>query len=122
MKGKALLEKYPLSSAKIKEWYLEQIKKSFREDIPNEFQQAVAEDIKDTNIGIMIDAQPRTLFDVFDDNDLYINVIYTPSVFMVSINQNDTGDRAKTRKEAELFAIIHAFEILENNLTLQVKE
>jgi len=36
---------------------------------------------------------------------------------MVSVNQIDIGPRFNTRKEAELFAVEAAFEILENKLT-----
>jgi hypothetical protein len=65
----------------------------------------------------MIDANPRMLFDVFDENDLFIEIFMYPDVtFTCKIGNEATTNSWKTRKEAEMFAIEAAFEILENKL------
>lgn len=124
MKGIELLNKYPESAKIIRAWFLEKMIESLQTaDVPDEFKDMMRETgIEDDKLAIMIDSNPRMLLDVFDDNEIYISVLYTPSVFMISINQNDLGTRVKTRKEAELVAIDTAFEILENKLSPKIEE
>jgi hypothetical protein len=120
MKTTELLEKYPLATELIRKWFFDQMTKSIEiaEDVPEEFKQAmIAEGVSNERLAILIDAQPRTLFDVFDENEIYISVFHTPNTFMVSINQNDLGVKYSTRKEAEITAIEKAFELLEIKLT-----
>lgn len=117
MSGIDLLNKYTASAVVIREWFLEKMIESLQtSDVPEEFKQMMRETgIEDDKLSIMIDANPRMLLDVFDDNDIIISISYS-SKFMIAINGFDHGERYKTRKEAESFAIEGAFEILENKL------
>ena len=124
MKGIDLLNKHTASAEVIRAWFLEKMIESLQtSDVPDDFKNMMRETgIEDDKLAIMIDANPRMLLDVFDENDIYISVLYTPSIFMVSINQNDLGSRFNTRKQAELDAIEAAFEILENKLSPKIEE
>ena len=128
MKGLELLEKYPAAANVIKEWFLKSMIESFKdESVPEEFKQFMLEQgIEEEKVGTLIDVNPRMLFDVFDENDISINIIRTN-------NSNEEWDWelipgpqensvCKSRKEAELFAIEAAFEILENKLSPKEEE
>ena len=120
MKGIQLLEKYPLAANVIKEWFLESMVESFKdESVPEEFKQFMIEQgIEDDKVGTLIDVNPRTLLDVFDKNEIVIeNSLYPDGTFTIKIGNEATTQSWKTRKEAELFAIEAAFEILENKLS-----
>ena len=118
MKINELLEKHPLATEVVRTWFFEQMVKSFEdENVPEEFKEMMKQEgVTNERLAILIDAQPRILFDVFDENEIYIAVFYTPNTFMVSINQSDLGLKYKTRKEAELVAVEKAFELLEEKL------
>jgi hypothetical protein len=128
MKGLELFEKYPAAANVIKEWFLKSMIESFKdESVPEEFKQFMLEQgIEEEKVGTLIDVNPRMLFDVFDENDISINIIRTN-------NSNEEWDWelipgpqensvCKSRKEAELFAIEAAFEILENKLSPKEEE
>lgn len=126
MKTNELLAKYPLATEVVRKSYFDKMIASVEsaKDIPEEFKQSLMnEAITDERLIIFIDSQPRTLFDVFDDNEIYIDV-YPNLVndklisFHQSINlKEDFTKIFKTRKEAELFAIAEAFKLLEEKIT-----
>ena len=120
MKGLELLEKYPLSATLIRAWFLEKMLESLNDaSISDEFKRMMREaGIEDDKIGILIDVNPRMLLDVFDDNDIIIETsLYPNGEFTIKIGNQATTNSWKTRKEAELFAVEAAFEILEQQLT-----
>jgi len=126
MKGIDLLQKHTASAVVIRAWFLEKMIESLQTaDVPDEFKDMMRETgIEDDKLAIMIDANPRMLLDVFDENHILIEIfrplnegsIYPSNYFSYKIG-NISPDIKKTRKEAELFAIEAAFEILENKLT-----
>jgi hypothetical protein len=128
MGGLKLLEKHPISAKLIREWFMEKMIESLNDNaITDEFRQFMREQsIDDDKIGIMIDANPRMLLDVFDENDIYINIIRNNGKFMWGWSDNEEhsikGELINTRKEAELFAVEAAFEILENKLSPKEEE
>lgn len=125
MTGLELLEKHPLSTKVVKDWFIEQMIESFKEDtVPENFKQYMLEQGVDTDkISVLIDVNPRMLFDVFDNNDVVIEVfLYPDETFTCKIGNEATTKSWKTRKEAELFAVEAAFEILEKKLTPVVEE
>jgi transcription initiation factor TFIIIB Brf1 subunit/transcription initiation factor TFIIB len=123
MKAQELLSKYPLAGKVVKDWFLEKMIESMNTDsVPEDFKQAMlAEGISDDRLGTVIDAQPRALFDVFDQHEMSINIIRTPSsveewdweIMQTSVENSI----CKSRKEAEVFAIQAAFKALEDKLT-----
>jgi hypothetical protein len=121
MKSIELLEKYPLTREVIRKWFFNQMIKSIEiaEDVPEEFKQAMMQEgVSNERLSILIDAQPRTLFDVFDENNVIVIIKYHDNFgFTWAVEEADEQQFYKTRKEAELFAIEAAFEILENQLS-----
>ena len=125
MKGIELLETYPKAATVIKEFYNNKLIDSVSnssEEIPEEFKEMIKQQSFDNEyVAAFIDSNPRFLFDVFDENDIYINVTAFPnSLFHYSI----VGDIAEvgstetffTRIEAEKLVIKEAFQILNNKL------
>jgi hypothetical protein len=119
MNGLQLLEKHPYATEVIRAWFLEQMIESMKDQsVPDEFKDFMrGQGIDNIKLSIMIDSNPRMLFDVFDENDLFIEIFMYPDVtFTCKIGNEATTNSWKTRKEAEMFAIEAAFEILENKL------
>jgi len=125
MKGLELIVKYPLAGKKVKEWFFKSMLESFKDDtVPDEFKEFMLEQgIEDDKIGILIDVNPRMLLDVYDDNKIFIEIlIYPNEEFTCKIGNQATTQSWKTRKEAELFGVEAAFEILENKLSPKLEE
>jgi hypothetical protein len=130
MKGLELIQTYPAAGKIVKEWFFKSMLESFKDDtVPDEFKEYMLEQgIEDDKIGVLIDVNPRMLFDVFDDNEVFIFIHYMDVKdnvkFFYSFRNIDTNPvkSFKTRKEAELYAIESAFEMLENNLSPKVEE
>jgi hypothetical protein len=129
MTGLELLEKYPLTAQIVKDWFMQSMLESFKdENVPEEFKQFMLEQgIEDDKVGKLIDVNVRILFDVFDENDIFINIIKEDSTKFMWGYVDTTGNYiknglVKTRKEAEHAAIEKAFEILEKKLTPAVEE
>jgi hypothetical protein len=120
MKAIELLEKHPLSTELVRNWFMQKMIESVKGDneVPEDFKNFMLEQgIENDKIAIMIDGNPRILLDVFDENDIVIETLLYPSKeFTVIIGRQATTNSWKTRKDAELFAIEAAFEILENKL------
>jgi hypothetical protein len=120
MKAIELLEKYPLSTEVVREWFMQKMIESVRGDdeVPEDFKNFMLEQGIDNNrMATIIDSNPRMLFDVFDNNDLFIEIFMYPDVtFTCKIGNEATTNSWKTRKDAEAFAIEAAFEMLEKKL------
>jgi hypothetical protein len=88
------------------------------ESIPENFKDFVkAQDMENENISKMIDANPRILFDVFDEHKVYIQINVSSSNFSYSINEGDVISGSwENRIEAEKAAIEQAFQMLNNKL------
>ena len=119
MKGLELLENYPYAAVVVRAWFLERMIESLEdENVPDDFKNFMREQgIDNDKLGVMIDANPRMLFDVFDENDVIIIIKYHDNFgFTWAVEEADDQSFYKTRKEAEAFAIEVAFDILENQL------
>jgi hypothetical protein len=125
MTGAELLETYPKAAKVIGEFYNNKLIDSMNdssEGVSEEFKEMLKQQSFDNEyVATFIDSNPRFLFDVFDENDIYINVTAFPnSLFHYSI----VGDIAEvgsaetffTRIEAEKLVIKEAFQILNNKL------
>lgn len=135
MSGLELLEKYPLAKNIVKDWFMQSMIESFKdEDVPEEFKQFMLEQgIEDDKVGKLIDVNVRILFDVFDENDIiiYFMIFSSPEGVRFSaaihtgndeVKPNPIGKQYNTRKEAEHAAVEAAFDILETKLTPVVEE
>jgi len=124
MKGIELLEQNPNTAKLICSYYLEIMLESLKDDnLPEDFKAHVREQgIDDDNIAAIVDGNPRNLFDFFDSQSLFINIMTEKGeTFSYKIIINEIGVSstlmAKTRKEAEKEAIIAAIGMLETRLT-----
>ena len=120
MKGLEILQKYPHSADVVRKWLFDKMMESMQDDsVPEDFKQAMMnEAVTNVRLAVFIDTNPRILFDVFDENDVIIIIKYHDNFgFTWAVEEADDQSFYKTRKEAELFAIEVAFDILENKLT-----
>lgn len=132
MKTKELLEKNPLATEVIRTWFFNQMIASLSDEtVPEEFKEMMKQEgVTNERMATFIDVQPRTLFDVFDDNHILIEIfrplnegsIYPSNYFSYKIGNISPVLIEKTRKEAELIAVEAAFEILENKLSPKLEE
>jgi hypothetical protein len=125
MKAIELLEKNPESAKLVIDWFFSKMIESLNgSSVDEEFRNFMREQALDNDkMGVMIDANPRMLFDVFDANDIIIETsLYPNGEFTIKIGNQATTNSWKTRKEAELFAIDAAFDILENKLSPKEEE
>jgi hypothetical protein len=123
MLGKELLETYSKAGEIVIKYYVDQFISSLeKEDVSDEVKEYAKGYTIDTEyIAKFIDINPRGLFDVFDNNDIYINVTAFPnSLFHYSIVGDvitvESTETFFTRIEAEKLVIEKAFEILNNKL------
>lgn len=129
MNGIELLEKYSKAATVIKQWFLEKMLESLKDEtLPETFKEyARQQEIDNDKIGKLIDGNPRTLFDVFDENGIiiYFMIFSSPEGVKFSgaihighdeVKPNPIGKQCNTRKEAELFAIEVAFKLLNEKL------
>ena len=120
MKAIELLKKYPLTTEVVRDWFIVKMMESVNEDndVPEDFKKfMIDQGVPNDRLCVFIDSNPRSLFDVFDENDLFIEIFMYPDVtFTCKIGNEATTNSWKTRKEAEMFAIEAAFDILENKL------
>ena len=121
MKAIELLEKYPLATEVVRDWFIRRMMESVNEDndVPEDFKKfMIDQGVPNDRLCIFIDANPRSLFDVFDENEIVIETsLYPNGEFTIKIGNEATTNSWKTRIEAEAFAIEAAFEMLENKLT-----
>jgi hypothetical protein len=120
LKGLELLEKHTLTAKIIRDWFLKKMMESFKDEtVPEEFKQyMIDQGVENEKVATLIDVNPRMLLDVFDENNIVIETLLYPNgEFTIKIGNQATTNSWKTRKEAELFAIEAAFEILEQQLT-----
>lgn len=119
MKGLELIVKYPLAGKIVKEWFFKSMLESFKDEtVPDEFKEFMLEQgIENDKLGTMIDVNPRMLFDVFDENEVFISINVVDRKFTYRIDNLVNPTEYSTRKECELISITRAFDILENKLT-----
>jgi hypothetical protein len=126
MKAIELLEKYPEAAKVINQFYHAKITDSMSTaDVPEEFKEMLKQQEFDNEyIASFIDNNPRMLFDVFDDNELHIEILVMysdrPSIFTYTVIEGDLIHTQPTkytsRIEAEKLAIETAFQILNEKL------
>lgn len=116
MTGLELIKEYPKAGEIILQWYKDKMQASLTdvegitEDLKESFKQYT---VGDAHMGLMIDSTPRMLFDVFDDNSIFI-VIHKEKVFSYDINNGEVIAGAwNNRKETEMAAIRQAFILLD---------
>lgn len=132
MKGIELLEKYPKSAKVISDFYSSKLIASMdTEDVTEEFKEMLKQQSFDNEyVAVFIDSNPRFLFDVFDENGIYITTHVSAADgphfrweiqtdhenVLTEEHETYSSEFLNTRKEAEAAAIEKAFEILNHKL------
>jgi hypothetical protein len=125
MKGLELLEAYPKAAEVINEFYHTKMIESMNTpDVSQEYKDLLKEQEFDNEyVAKFIDANPRILFDVFDSNAVYIEILvdYTAdAVFTYGVINDDEMNTESTtykyRVEAERVAVGKAFQLLNDKL------
>ena len=119
-----LLEKYPYATEAVSNWFMEKMIESFKdESVPTDFKDFMRQQgISNDRLIQIIQGNPRVLFDIFDDNQVIINVICMHKDFMWNIGDVKSPQSYSSRKEAEHAAVERAFQILDEKLNIIVSE
>jgi hypothetical protein len=126
MKAVELLETYPRAAEVINEFYRSKMIESMdTADVPDDFKEMLKQQEFDNEyVAKFIDANPRILFDVFDSNGVYIEILVDltkdDALFSYVIDgdmmSNVEGILYNSRIEAEKVAIEKAFQLLNDKL------
>ena len=115
-----LLQKYSEAGKVVKDHFLSKMLKAINDDtLPEDFKEHVrAMGIEDDKIAKMVGNSPRTMFDVFDENELFINITFDNerNLFNWSINGQLDNQNYIFRKAAEQEAVAEAFKLLNEKL------
>jgi len=118
-----LLQKYPIAAEVIKSYYLKIMLESLKDNsLPEEFKEHVRErGIDDDKIAKIIEGSPRNLFDVFDENGLFIETLYMEGNFHYTITNGESVTESnsspiKTRKECDRAVVEIAIKLLNDKL------
>ena len=123
MRTKELLEKYPLSFDEIKNWFYAYMLHSLEKDeVDDNFKKVMlAKTIDIDMISNLIDTQPRVLLDVFDDNNILIEIAYSNGFYYRINGIKSNAILFKTRREAEFAANEVAYFMLEDFLIKNIE-
>lgn len=121
MKGKELLDANSKAASLIHDFYLNAMLTALDDQsLPDNFKEFTREKgLPIENIAAMMNTNPRQLFDVFDEQNIYISV-YTKNSklyhYDVLHNEKTTSSTADTRKQADQEAVETAVVMLEKKL------
>jgi hypothetical protein len=120
MKGKELLDANPKAASLIHDFYLNAMLNALDDQsLPDNFKEFTREKgLPMENIAAMIDANPRQLFDVFDEHKIFIEILRDNRTghFQTVVNE-EFGNAYSIRKDAEKQAVEEAINQLESKLT-----
>ncbi len=124
MRTSEILDAYPIATEVVRDWFMEKMADSFKnQELPKDFKEFMREQgIPNDRLIKLIDVNPRVLFDVFDDNGVIINVVYTDSRFTWDVNTVKSLDSYSSRREAESASVQRAFQILNDKLDVKLIE
>lgn len=115
-----LLKTYPEAGKVVKDHFLSKMLDSLNDDnLPEDFKEHVRNmGIEDEKIASMVGNAPRALFDVFDENQIYINITHysEQNMFKYAINEEISTNFYVYRKAAEQDAVTEAFKLLNEKL------
>lgn len=112
-----LFNDYPKACEIVKQWFLERMLESFKDEtVPEDFKEHVRKQgIPTEQVERIIGSNPRSLFQVLDDNKLFIEIrinMEEGPEFSWGVNGNKVDDWYQTRTEAELKAVIECLKQL----------
>ena len=115
-----LLKKHPKATQKVRDWFMNKMIESLKDsNVPENFKEYMrSQGVPDDNIATILGDNPRALFDVFDNNGIYIIITrdFNTGLFYYSFDGKAKSDSYSSRKEAESVAVERAFQILDDTL------
>lgn len=114
-----LLENHPKTATVIKQWLLNLMLESLKDDsIPEDFKEHVRnQGIDNDKVAKILSGSPRSLFDVFDNHKIYVETIVdTEGGFWWKIGETQSTVGYEFRKNCDTEAITEAFKLLEVKL------
>jgi hypothetical protein len=113
-----LLKEYPNSANIVRQWFLNKMLNGLKDDsIPEGFKEYMKQKgVDDEKITDILQNSPRSMFDVFDDNGLYIEITRADDHFWWAVNSSVYQEKYSTRKDAEKAAISESFKLLNEKL------
>lgn len=119
MKMLDLLNDHPKSTIVVRQWFLSKMLETLNdESLPEDFKKHVMDQgIALERIANVIDGNPRSLFDIFDNHRIYIEITVDSSGgFWWKIGETKSTIGYEFRKNADVQAVIEAFKQLEEKL------
>ena len=118
-----LLNESKFAKPVILHWFKEQMLNSFQETelTKEQIEQYIEDTLAEKTFVELININPRMMFDVFDENEIFIRIIPDNSLFFSRVDSLEHVENI-TRKGAELSGIIEATKILNNKLEQLEKE
>jgi hypothetical protein len=115
-----LLKENPKTAKLLHDYYINLMIESST-DLPAHFAEYIRDQgLEMSNIASMMETAPRNLFDVFDEQGIFINISTTNNgkSYQCDVSQDLKGESqgADTRKEADLKGVTLAIEMLEKKL------
>jgi len=113
-----LLKKNKLVTKALQTWFTERMKKAVADSNNEEWMEHfIQSEISVEKLAPVIELNPRSLFDFFDEHQVYIlPTMNEEEEFSATINSKKIINCYFTRIEAETEAVIRAFPLLELNL------
>ena len=120
MKTEELLNNNPLSKELIRQWFFNKMTETINDDIevPQDFRDAmIREGVSDKLLKMHIENNPHCLFEIFDENELFIDVFKDIFGFSFIINElKFKNPYFILRKKAEFASVKQAMILLEIKL------
>lgn len=119
MDMKKLLEDHPKTATVIKQWLLERMLESMKDDsVPEEFKQYAREQgIDNERVAGILNVNPRALFDVFDNHKIKVETIVDElGGFFWKIGGTQSPKCYEFRIKCDKAAIEESFKLLEAKL------
>lgn len=119
-----ILENNPYATEVVREWFMDKMAESFKDrELPDNFKEFMREQgVPNDRLVKLIEVNPRVLFDVFDDNNVIINVLHKDGMFSWDVNTVKSVDLYSSRKTAEKAVVERAFQILNDKLNITLNE
>jgi hypothetical protein len=115
-----ILEQYPLTTEVVRDWFIDKMEESFKDSgVPDSFKDFMRQQgVPNDKLVKLFQDNPRVLFDVFDANDVIINVLHKEGRFIWDVNNVKSVDLYASRKAAEKAVVERAFQLLNDKLNI----
>lgn len=113
-----VLNDYPLATEVVRDWFIKKMKENLDQDLVNEeFKEfMLRKGVPDDTLVIMLDQNPRTFFDVLDENRLFVEIRLSDKAeggFYYIINGVEDNQIYDNRIPCERAAVVKALELLD---------